>query len=142
MIPAINTQRQTNRYLISRNDMLQYLQEREHYPLRYRYKKGSKEVVKEFTSVRATRLRKIIIQEWADMPDVLQLKETAQLLGYPPNTIRSWRKNLGLKCLTVSHTLYIPKKYLIDFVSGPEFHGIYPKSPEHMALLRRANYAG
>ena len=142
LIPAINTQRQTNKYLIARSDMLRYLRNRELDPIRYRYEKSTgKSSIKEYTPKRAARLRKIVLQEWADKPDVLRLEETAILLGYSPKTVRSWRKELGLKCLTVSHTLYFPKKHLIEFVTGPEFHKLYPKSSEHMALLRRANYA-
>ncbi len=142
LIPAINTQRQTNRYLIAYSDMIQYLHKRELDPQRYRYEKGiQKNHVKEYASARAARLRKIILSEWANVPDVLRLEEITQLLGYPSNAVRSWRKNFGLECLAVSHTLYFPKKNLIEFVCGPEFHGLYPKSLEHMELLRRANYA-
>lgn len=142
LVPAINTQRQTNRYLIARSDMLWYLRERELNPARYRYEKsGGRELVKEYTPNRAARLRKIILQEWADVPDVLRLEEVSALLGYTKKEVRAWRKGLGLKSLIVSHTLYFPKKYLIEFVASPEFHSLYPKSPEHMALLRRVNYA-
>lgn len=141
LVPAINTQKQTNKYFIARSDMLRYLRDRERDPLKYKYERGNgKGAIKEYTPVRAARLRKVILQEWADIPDILRLEETAELLGYPKKAVRSWRKNLGLKSLTVSHTLYFPKKSLIEFAISPEFHGLYPKSIEHMALLRRANY--
>lgn len=142
LVPAINTQRQTNRYLIAHSDMLQYLKDRELNPALYKYEKSSgKGTIKEFTPDRTAQLLKIIEQEWANVPDVLRLEEASVLLGYPKKVVRVWRKELGLKSLTVSHTLYFPKKYLIEFVTSPEFHNLYPKSPEHMALLRRANYA-
>lgn len=140
LVPAINTQRQTNRYLIARSDMIQYLRERELDPPRYKYEKGSKKgPVKAYTPSRAARLRKILLQEWANVPDVLRLEEVAQLLGYSKNAVRSWRKDYGLKSMTVSHTLYFPKKHLIEFVSSPEFHRLNPKSSKHIAFLKKVD---
>ena len=141
LIPVINTQKQTRRYLITRSDMLAYLQARELDPALYRYQKSyGRKPVKSYSRNRVARLRRLITQEWADMPDVLQLEEVSDLLGYPKNIVRSWRKELGLKSLTVSHTLYFPKKCLVEFVTSQEFHGIDPKSTKHMELLRMVGY--
>ena len=48
LVPAINTQRQTNRYLIARSDMVRYLQERERDPIRFRYTRPKKEETVKF----------------------------------------------------------------------------------------------
>lgn len=141
LVPAINTQKQTNRYLIARSDMLAYLKAREFDPTLYRYQKSyGRKPVKRYSRNRATQLRQLITQEWAEMPDVLQLEDVSALLGYPKNIVRSWRKEFGLKSLTVSHTLYFPKKCLVEFVIGPEFHVVNPKSTRHMELLRMVGY--
>lgn len=142
LVPAINTQRQTNRYLIARSDMVRYLQERERDPIRFRYTRPKKEeTVKFYTPAYKANLQAILLQEWEAAPDVLRLEEVAMLLGYSPKTIRSWRKEYGLKSLTVSHTLYFPKCYLVDLMISLEFHEISPKTPEHLALIRRARHA-
>lgn len=142
LVPAINTQRQTNRYLIARSDMLHYLHERELNPIRFRYTRPKKEeIFKYYTASYRDRLRTIVTQEWESVPDVLRLEEVAMLLGYSPKTIRSWRKEYGLKCLTVSHSLHFPKRYLIDFVISLEAHRISPKSDQHLTLIGRARHA-
>lgn len=141
LIPAINTQKQTKRYLIARSDMLAYLKAREVDPTLYKYQKSfGRKQVKAYSRNRATLLRRLITQEWGDAPDVLQLEEVSALLGYSKKMVRSWRKEFGLKSLTVSHTLYFPKKCLVEFVIGPEFHGVNPKSTKHMELLRMVGY--
>ena len=141
LIPTINKKKKTKRYLIARSDMLAYLKARELDPTLYKYQKSySKKQIKAYSRNRATQFRRLIAQEWADLPDVLQLEEVSALLGYPKNIVRSWRKEFGLKSLTVSHTLYFPKKCLVEFVIGPDFHGFNPKSAKHMELLRMVGY--
>lgn len=141
LIPAINTQKQTKRYMIARSDMLAYLRARELDPTLYKHQKSyRRKHIKAYSRKRATQLRRLITQEWVDVPDVLQLEEVSALLGYSKNIVRSWRKEFGLKSLTVSHTLYFPKKCLVEFVIGPEFHGVDPKSTKHMELLRMVGY--
>ena len=83
LIPAINTQKQTKRYLIAWSDMLVYLKARELDPTLYKYQKSySKKHIKAYSHNRATQLRRLITKEWADVPDVLQLEEVSALLGY------------------------------------------------------------
>ena len=56
LIPAINTQKQTKRYLIARSDMLVYLKARELDPTLYKYQKSySKKHIKAYSHNRATR---------------------------------------------------------------------------------------
>lgn len=141
LVPAIHAQKQPNRYLIRRSDMIAYLKARELTPALYRHQKSyGKKLVKLYSRNRAAQLRRLVTQEWADVPDVLQLEEVSALLGYSKNIVRSWRKELGLKSLTVSHTLYFPKKCLVEFVISPEFHEVNPKSAKHMELLRVVGY--
>lgn len=141
LIPTINTGKKTKRYLIARSDMLAYLKARELNPTLYKYQKSySKKRIKAYSCNRAAQLRRFITQEWGDVPDVLQLEEVSALLGYPKNIVRSWRKEFGLKSLTVSHTLYFPKKSLVKFVIGPDFHGFNPKSAKHLEILRMVGY--
>lgn len=141
LIPTIDTRKKTKRYLIARSDMLAYLKARELNPTLYKYQKSySKKRIKAYSRNRAAQLRRFITQEWVDVPDVLQLEEVSVLLGYPKNIVSSWRKEFGLESLTVSHTLYFPKKCLVEFVIGPEFHGFNPKSAKHIELLRMVGY--
>lgn len=139
LIPAINTQRQTNRYLISCDDVKNYLRERELHPQKYRYVRSVQPP--ETKPIDNPQRRKALKKIWDDVPDLLRLQETAQLLGYPEKRILQWRKSGELNSMAVSKTFYYPKKYLVDFVFSPTFHAISPKSPEHLDLLRRIEYA-
>ncbi len=146
LIAAIDTGRKTDRYLIPKDEVRRYLQERELDPAKYRYVRGSKSLapVKERPGKRVglKRAKAVIQQVWKDEPDLLRIQEVIDLLGYPRKRIEKWRAESGMSALVVSHTLYFPKKQLIDFVLSPAFQSVSPKSAEHLELLRRIKNEG
>lgn len=144
LLPAINTMRQTGRYLIARTDVAHYLSKRELEPEKYRYKKrlcaGRQKY--EFSSDESVdNLRNVLLKIWANVPDVLRSYEVQSLLGYKESVIVQWRKELGLKYIKVSQTIYYPKKYLVDFLLSPQSQVQHFKSAEHIQLMRRIKNA-
>lgn len=146
MVPAIDTKKKTNRYLIARSDVEAYLLERNQDPFRFvssrQHNIQTHGAYKEFDPENAVKMRRIAAFEWTDCPDVLRAKDISGLLGYRTETIYRWRSNLGLNGYIISGKLYIPKTFLLDFVASPEFHGIQQKTVQHINLLRRAIHAG
>ena len=134
LLPAIDTKRKTDRYLIARKDIARYLKKRELEPDKYRYR-GLQTTV--LSSKSADKLRSAFFKIWADIPDVLRRHDVETLLGYEERIIVRWRHELGLESLKISQTIYYPKKMLIDFLLGPKAQAQYPKSPEHIQLMRR-----
>lgn len=144
LITAIDSQRKTDRYLIARTDVENYLRAREMDPKKYRYRKSEKKPspinIKKYSQGRARKLQNAAEVAWRDAPDMLGLSEVTRLLGYREKVVQEWRKTLGLRTVRISRNVYFPKKYLIDFMTSPEFLTVEPKSAEHLALLRRADY--
>lgn len=134
LLPAIDTKRKTDRYLISRKDIAHYLHQRELNPEKYRYPGRQSKVL---SSQSIEHLRSAFFKVWADVPDVLRRQEVETLLGYEERVIVRWRRELGLEYLKVSQTIYYPKKLLIDFLISPKAQRQYPKSPQHIQLMRR-----
>lgn len=146
VVPAIDTQKKTRRYLIARKDVEAYLSARNQNPSEFastvQHNIQTYGDYKEFSPENAIKLRRIAASEWMDCPDVLRTSDISALLGYRTETIYRWRKNLGLKGYIISGKLYFPKTFLLDFIAGPEFHGIQQKTIQHINLLRRAIHAG
>lgn len=139
LVPAIDTKRKTDRYLIARRDVDKYLRERELDPEKYGYGKNGKVEpgikLKPYTLAHAKLLRKMLQQEWKTLPDMLRIGDVVQLLGYREQIIREWVKEYDVGNVIIGHTMYFPKQRLIDFVASAEFYATLPKSAECLALL-------
>lgn len=143
LVPAIDTKKQTRRYLIARDDVEVFKRDRETNPSKYGIGLSRNVLTyggfREYRQSTAIKMRKLAQSDWADSPDVLSISDVSNLLGYRKETICRWRKTLGLKGFKISGRHYIPKNYLLDFIGSPEFHRVQPKSVKHVDLLRRAN---
>ena len=146
VVPAIDTKKPTNRYLIARSDVETYLCGRTRDPLQFvsntQHSIQAHGAYQEFNLGNAVKLRRIAAFEWMAYPDILRENDVSGLLGYRPETIYRWRKQSGLKGYFISGKLYFPKVFLLDFVASPEFHGIKRKTRQHIDLIRRAIHAG
>ena len=145
LLPAINTMRQTGRYLIAKSDIACYLRNRELEPEKYRYRKYRyrKYRCQSFPNPgfspdgSAQDLRSALEKIWIQVPDVLRCHEVQAILGYEEGVITRWRKELGPGYIKVSQTIYYPKKCLIDFLLSPQSQAQYFRSNKHIQLLRR-----
>lgn len=135
LLPAIDIGRKTDRYLISRKDISHYLRKRELDPKKYRYR--GRQVTKPSPSDTLEKQRRTLLKVWADVPDVLRLCDVEALLGYDGRVIARWRRELGLGTLRVSHTIYYPKRSLVDFLLSTQAKAQYPKSEKHTQLMGR-----
>lgn len=135
LLPAIDTGRKTGRYLIADTDIQTYLHQRELDPKKYRYKGTPPS--SSGVSLEPRQARAALAGLWSDIPDLLRLRDVAQLLGYDERVIVRWRREWGLQYLQASQFIYYPKQYLIDFILSPLGQTQYPKSPEHIELLNK-----
>lgn len=146
LIPAIDTKKKTNRYLIARDDVEDFKRDRENNPSKYaiaaKHNISTYGGFGEYKSSAAGKMKKVAQAEWKDMPEVLLVTDVAYLLGYHTNTIYRWTKNRGLQGLRTAGKLYIPKKYLLEFIASREYHSVHLKSSKHIDLLRRSYHAG
>lgn len=117
LLPAIDTKRKTDRYLIARVDVEKYLRERELNPKKYGYRKSEKVdsgiELKPYTPARGKQFRKMLQQEWEALPDMLRIGDVVRLLGYREQIIREWVKAFDMGNIMIGHTMYFPKQRLI-----------------------------
>ena len=75
-------------------------------------------------------------------PDLLTVKDIEDVLGYSRYCIYRWKEKYGLKSIVVDKKYYFPKKHLLDYIGGAQFHSILYKTEQHIDLLRRAYHEG
>lgn len=141
VIPAIDTHRKLNRYLIAKQDIEHFLLDSKQEPQKYGKEYGLYGGLRRYSKTYSGRLRRIAKAEWADVPDLLTAAEVGNLLGYRQETIYKWRIKFNISSIYVYGKLFIPKKALLDFMASPEFHGVAHKSAIHFDLIWRAYHA-
>ena len=137
LVPSIDTHMKTSRYIIAREDVERYLEEREVFPEKYGYEYRTYGVVGKYTKAFAKRMAEIAKCSWTDEDDLLTVPEVARLIGYRTETIYRWNVRGMIHSIKVHGKIFVPKKSLIQFVSSPAFHEIEKKSEIHFDMIRR-----
>ena len=144
IIPAIDTGKTTNRYLIRRSDVEFYLWDRIVHPDRYSF--GKKSCIQTYPC----KYNRSIAKEmgfcaadlWVNEPALLTVDQVRKLIDYSEGIIRRWYKDEGLTVIRSSNRFFIPKKSLLKFIKTKTFHCIQKKSAAHIELIRRAKHEG
>lgn len=144
LVPAVDTGKQTNRYLIRLSDAEFYLQDRIVHPEKYSSQKKAciQTYPGKFNRGFARDLSLCAANLWADEPALLTVAQVHGLLGYSEGVIRRWYQESGLQVVRVVNRLYIPKKSLLKFLKTKTFCFITQKSAKHIELIRRTEYEG
>ena len=140
LVPAIDTGKPTNRYLIKLSDVEFYLHDRDEHP----DKNGRIQneliqcVPSKYKKTVAKKIRIYATRLWKDVPSLLTIEEASALIGYSPRLILSWTRTKGLKRLEPSNQIFIAKKHLLEFIESKDFHERKRKSRQHLDLIRSA----
>jgi len=134
IIPAIDTGKQTWRYQITIDDVIDYLKRREKFgsmippgAVTSRYKereaktsnrKSFAEFIKKGQEHKVGAYFKFIYAEYGE---VLTTLEVAEMTGFHKNTVQKLAKAGHIKWLERRPTYLIPKQYLLDFVVTRRF---------------------
>lgn len=140
LVPAIDTHMKTSRYIIAREDVEKYLEEREKFPEKYGYVYRTYGETCGYCRKCASKMRKLAKEIWKNEPDLLDVQEVSKLIGYRKETIYRWQIRYGIRGVVANGKLFIPKKILLDFIASVKFHAIERKSEFHYELVRRAYY--
>ena len=138
LVPAIDTHTKTCRYLIAREDVERYLDERVKTPEKYGHAFRTYGAVGKYNRSAAGRMKDIAREQWESEPDILDVPTIARLTGYRTETIYRWHIRFELRSIRVNNKLFIPKTVLIQFIGSRVFHEIEHKSKQHYELIRRA----
>ena len=140
LVPAIDTEKPTNRYLIKLSDVEFYIRDRDLHPEKYGCVQNEliQCVPGKYKKTVAKKVRRCAARLWKDVPSLLTIQEVSVLIGYSPRLVLSWTRTKGLKRLEPSNQIFIAKKHLLEFIESKEFHDRKLKSRQHLALIRSA----
>lgn len=131
LVPAIDTHTKTCRYLIAREDVERYLDERVKMPEKYGYEYRTYGAVSKYNRTSANRLKEIAATLWENEPDLLDVPAVSRLIGYRTETIYKWHIRYNIRSIYVNNKLFIPKTVLVKFIGTRVFHEIEHKSKKH-----------
>ena len=128
LVPCVNSGKKTRKYKIKLEDVIEYLETREKDPGRYAapsgwYKNYGKPDEKDLLMTPAN-IRKIsahYLKKLTKYPDVLSVNQLSSLTGYSTTTLLKWINKGAIKHLDMGNRYLVPKEWLLEFLSGPEF---------------------
>jgi excisionase family DNA binding protein len=128
LVPCINSGKKTRKYKINLEDVIVYLETREEDPGQFaapygwyktKMKPGTKRLVLSKDNIRKIKLYfKNLISVY---PDVMSVNQVSDVTGYSTTTILKWISKGMLKCFNMGNRFVVPKTYLMEFLSGPDF---------------------
>lgn len=128
LVPCTNSGKQTRKYKIKLEDVIEYLETREVDPGKFaapygwykaKMKPGAKRLVLSKENIRKIKLYfKNLLYVY---PDVLSINQVSDVTGYSTTTILKWVNKGMLKCFNMGNRYIVPKICLLEFLSGPDF---------------------
>ncbi len=120
-IPCQYTGKKTRCYVIRKEDVLAYLENRKLFPENYSMPSGLRKGKCGFTT--SEEIPAFVLSEMKDYytdllseyPDVLKATDIVELTGYAKTSVNNWCLNGRLKAIKKNCINLIPKVYLVDF---------------------------
>lgn len=137
-------------YEIRKSDVADYLRQREKQPSAYAppkqwYRTHPERQPPAFSLLRSldyTKLDRALVRAWygrklCRWPDLLRAEEIARITGYHPHSVSRWCTEKTMPSIIVRRLLYVPKEYLLDFLTSDTYNGIHRKSRQHYDDIRQ-----
>ncbi|NCC83495.1 MAG: DNA-binding protein [Clostridia bacterium] len=128
LVPCINSGKKTRKYKIKLEDVIVYLETREVDPGKFaapdgwykaKMKPGIKRLVLNKVNIKKIKLYfKNLLYTY---PDVLSINQVAEVTGYSTTSVHKWVKTGILKTFDMGNRFVIPKIWLLEFLTGPDF---------------------
>lgn len=139
VIPCEDTGKQTRRFKIRLTDVVEFLRRRDAGELSTIIPAGafsSKSVCsRQQTDVEPEELFSFLIDEWADIPDMLTTKQAADLTGYNDTTVNNWAADGKIKSVNYYGKNLISKESLADYLASPEGQRIARPAQKHQEMI-------
>lgn len=142
-IPCEYTGKQTRCYLIKKEDVIAYLEDRKVFPESYSAPAGwygGKYPVKmklEISKIVLEHLQVYYTELLCDYPDVLTTQTVSEITGYGKTSINNWCNKGYIKSFKKNNVNHIPKGYLVEFFCSTYFRTITRKSDWHIKTLKQ-----
>lgn len=147
LIPCERTGRKTRSYRIRREDVLNYLIQREKHPEKYRPPKNWYSTKLKSRMVGPLRTLPKVPPEavaayyetaLSAYPDVLSILQVCDLTGYQRHTVLKWIHDGYLRSFHIQQKHQIPKVFLLEFLASDYYAQIAEKSKRHQTAIRFA----
>jgi hypothetical protein len=139
VIPCEDSGKQTRRFKIKLNDVIEYLQKAQSGTLDVSIPSGifaSEAGSKPPREYLATdELKGQFLADWYDAPDMLSLKQASEISGYGVTSILRWVNREQVKGVLYYERYLISKESLAAFLSSKEGQDIVQKSALHQDLI-------
>jgi hypothetical protein len=148
VIPCEDSGRQTRRFRIRLEDVIDFLQRLEAGELDGEIPVGA------FSSgghgqagqpLDSEALVSLLLEAWCDAPDMLTARQAAELTGYGTTTVNEWALRGKVAFVCYHSANLISKESLAEYLASPAGQRIAVKSDEHRAAmeqLRREQNSG
>lgn len=119
-VPYVDTGKKTHRFMIAMDDANRFLCSKgPRYPIGvFSSKLTTAQPINRISQIRCSDFKKYLALRWSYIPDILRVKECAELLGYTCPTIRYWLHDGKMRYLTTHKGFLIPKISLISFTAS------------------------
>lgn len=145
LVPCVRTGRKTRCYQIRKEDVQNYLIQREKHPEKYRPPKNwystklkDKMVgpVQTLPQVPVSAVTAYYAAALSVYPEVLDIQQICDLTGYQRHTVLTWIHGGLLRSFFIGQKHKIPKTLLLEFLASDYYAGIVVKSHRHQTAIR------
>lgn len=138
VIPCKDSGKQTRRFQIQLEDVINFLTKRDAGELDAVIPHGSfssRSHSEPHTYLDSEALFHLLMERWQDAPDMLTVKQTEAICGYGTTAMNHWLRLGHVRGVTYYGVNMISKESLAEYLSSPEGQRISVKSEAHRLLL-------
>ena len=140
VIPCEDSGKKTRRFRIRLEDVIEFLERRDAGNLDVILPQGifssaSHPVCRPRTYLDSEELCTFILAEWDDQPDMLTVRETAELCGYSIHTVNGWVRKGSVASVAYHGANLVSKDSLAEWLASKEGQGIGHMSEVHWGLM-------
>lgn len=150
LVPCKDSGKQTRRYKIKTEDVLNYLKDRELDPRKYeapagwykpkpsrrRLKDTTKEKLRKLDDAGLIRLKAFFEELLVENDDLLTAEQVSAFLGYSKSTVVEWCVKKRLKSFMISGKYMIPRASIAAFLASEESFRVHRKTSVHINMLK------
>lgn len=142
VIPCKDSGKKTRRFIIKTMDVIKFLEKQEagkikNMPPLGTFSSHSSGKKINYIKVNATAFMAFLKNWWLIVPDVLTVKQASVLLGYNKSTVCNWIKKGKLQAVAYKRSHFIPKEWLIMYLSQTVNENRGAKSEKHIGLIKQ-----
>lgn len=143
LIPCKNTGKKTRCYSIQKTDVIKFIKKCESSPIKYKPPENWYAEADRPHTIRClpskmpkkSQFKAYYQNVLADYSDVLDVAEIVKITGYNRRAVGNWCRKGNLKYISKTNKFYIPKCFLIEYLSSDNYNQTIRKTKEHLDAI-------